>query len=212
MLRARAEREFDAEILVHLDAMYGMALRMTRNAPEAEDLVQETCLKAFRSFHTYKSGTNSKAWVFRILTNSYINKWRKRSKQAQYVSPVDLHEIEERVLSPQEMEAWSNPELSFFQRDVSPRVVAALDELSDDFRTVVVLADLQDFTYQEIAEVMNTPIGTVMSRLYRARRTLQTKLYQYAVEQGYVKSLPAAEGGAVSLDEFRRRRLEGRSN
>lgn len=206
--RTRTERQFDEEILVHLDALYGTAVRMTRNPAEAEDLVQETCLKAFRSFHTYRKGTNGKAWVFRILTNSFINRWRKRSKRAEHVSSLDIHEAADRVLSPAEMQAWSDPEVSFFQRSVSPQVVDALESLSEEFRTVVVLADLQDFSYQEVADLMGTPIGTVMSRLYRARRALQAKLYEYAVEQGYLPELTDGGGATVSLDEFRQRRRE----
>ncbi len=208
--RTRTEREFDEEILVHLDALYGAALRMTRNPAEAEDLVQETCLKAFRSFHTYRRGTNAKAWAFRILTNSYINRWRKKSKRAEHVSNLDIHEAADRVLSPVEMQAWSDPEVAFFRRDVSPKVVDALDGLSDTFRTVVVLADLQDFSYQEVADLMDTPIGTVMSRLYRARRALQAKLYEYALEQGYVPQLTDGCGETVSLEEFRKRRADER--
>ena len=191
---------------MHLDALYGAALRMTRDPADAEDLVQETCMKAFRSFHTYRRGTNAKAWAFRILTNSYINRWRKSSRRAQHISSLDLHEAEERILSPPEMRAWADPEVAFFARDVSPVVAEAVDSLSDDFRTVLVLADLQDFTYQEIADLMGTPIGTVMSRLYRARRALQAKLYDHAVEQGYVPRLTAGDGVTLSLQEYRKRK------
>lgn len=110
-----------------------------------------------------------------------------------------------------EMQAWSNPELAFFRRDVAPTVVEALEGLSEEFRTVVVLVDLQEFSYQEAADLMGTPIGTVMSRLYRARRALQAKLYGYAVEQGYLPELTGGGGEPVSLDEFRQRRLKGRT-
>lgn len=208
--RSRAEKRFEEEILTHLDALYGTALRMCRNPAEAEDLVQETCLKAFRSFHTYREGTNAKAWVFRILTNSFINRWRKRSKRAEHVSNLDIHEAADRMLSPVEMRSWSDPEVAFFQRDVAPQVVDALESLSEEFRTVVVLADLQEFSYQEVADLMGTPIGTVMSRLYRARRALQAKLYKYAIEQGYLPKLIGEGSEPVSLEEFRQRRKEGR--
>jgi len=204
----RADQEFEKEILVHLDPLYATALRLTGRPSDAEDLVQEACLKAYRFFHQYERGTNARAWVFRILVNTFINRYRKKRSEGRVMSDLDLAEHQERLLQPKEMETWSDPEVAFFQRSVDQQVVDALDALSDDFRMVVLLADFQDFTYREIADLMEIPIGTVMSRLYRARRTLQGRLYGYAVDQGYLPEHRDEAGDTVSLDEFRKRQAE----
>lgn len=209
--RKKTEKDqlFEAEMMVHLDALYGAGMRLSGNPGDAEDLVQETCLKAYRSLHLYKPGTNAKAWLLRILTNTFINNYRKRRNAARVISDLDLAEHQDRLLQPEEMKVWSNPETAFFQRDVQPQVIEALDQLSEDYRTVVVLADLQEMSYREIADAMETPIGTVMSRLYRARRQLQSKLFDFAVEQGYLALPERGEQTPISLEEYRERRRSG---
>ncbi len=203
--RSRVEQEFQEEILVHLDALYATGLRLCRTPSDAEDLVQEACLKAYRFFHQYERGTNARAWVFRILVNTFINRYRKKRSESQVISGLDLAEHQERLLQPKEMEVWSDPEVAFFQRKVGSEVIEALEYLSDDFRMVVLLADFQEFTYREIADLMGIPIGTVMSRLYRARRALQARLYEYAVAHGYISEHTDEDGETVSLEEYRQR-------
>ena len=206
--QGKLEKEFEREILVHLDPLYATALRLTGRPSDAEDLVQDACLKAFRFFHQYERGTNARAWAFRILVNTFINRYRRKRSERQVISGLDLAGHQERLLAPHEMEVWSDPEVAFFRRSIGDEVLAALDSLSDDFRTVVLLAGFQDFTYREIADLMGIPIGTVMSRLYRARRALQARLYDYAVEQGYLPEHQDERGETVSLEEFRRRQAE----
>jgi RNA polymerase sigma-70 factor (ECF subfamily) len=204
--KKRIDQRFEEEIVVHMDPLFGAAMRLCRDPGESDDLVQETFLKAYRFFHQYEQGTNAKAWLFRILTNTYINRYRKRRTESEVVSRLDLVEHQDRILQPKEMEVWSNPETAFFERHVGHEVVEALGALSEDYRVVIELVDLQGFSYREAADIMGTPIGTVMSRLYRARRILQSQLYDYAVHQGVLPEITNEAGEMVSLEEFRKAR------
>lgn len=191
--RARADL-FEAQALEFLDPLYGAALRMTRNRADAEDLVQETFAKAFAAFGRFEQGTNLKAWLYRILTNTYINGYRKRQNQP-HTQVVE--ELEDWQLGGAEsMSAMSarSAELEAFDRMPASVVKDALNSLSEDFRMVVYYADVEGFSYQEIADMMGTPIGTVMSRLHRGRRLLRESLREYAREQGF--NVP--EKGATS--------------
>jgi RNA polymerase sigma-70 factor (ECF subfamily) len=191
VVRARLEQQ----ALEHIDALYRTALRMTRNASDAEDLVQEAYLRAFRSLHQFTEGTNLRAWLFRILTNTYINEYRRRQRRP---SSSSLDGIEEFYLydhlidSPVQPED-ERPEDVVLEQLTVDHVTQAIDALPEEFRQVVLLADVEGFSYREIAEIVGIPVGTVMSRLFRGRRRLQRQLYEVAVESGIIKEV-AADG------------------
>jgi len=174
--------QFEAEALVHLDALYGLALRLTGgDRGRAEDLVQETALKAWRGWDGFEPGTNARAWLLTILRNTFINEFRRMQR---HPDPVTFDEIAERSVFADVAE--EDPEGGFFDRLVDAEVSRAVDELPDEFRVPVVLSDLEGLSYQEISDVMGIPVGTVKSRLHRARRRLQRRLYSYAKEMGYL--------------------------
>lgn len=179
----RAAR-FERDALVYLDQLYGAALRMTRNPSDAEDLVQDTYAKAFASFHQFTPGTNLKAWLYRILTNSFINTYRKKQRQPQ-TSGGD--QIEDWQLARAEQHSSSglrSAEMDALDRMPDSAVTDAMNALSPDFRLAVYLADVEGFSYKEIADIMGTPIGTVMSRLNRGRNQLRLALADFARENG----------------------------
>jgi RNA polymerase sigma-70 factor (ECF subfamily) len=169
-----------------IDALYGAALRMTRNPADAEDLVQDTFARAYSAFHQFTPGTNLKAWLYRILTNTYINSYRKAQRAPQI---SDGEQIEDWQLARAESHTSSglrSAEVEALDAMPDSIVTDALSGLSDDFRMAVLLADVEGFSYKEIAEIMGTPIGTVMSRLNRGRGQLREKLRDYATERGLI--------------------------
>jgi RNA polymerase sigma-70 factor (ECF subfamily) len=183
--------DFEAGVLAQLDSLYRTALRMTNNPQEAEDLVQETMLKAFRFSDSYQRGTNLRAWLFRILNTSAINRYRK---QASHPMTTSLPEGEEfylynriRDLSGQELTAGAEDEV--LSQYLDEDVYKALSDLPPNFRMPIILADIEGLSYKEIAEALQIPIGTVMSRISRGRRQLQRSLWEYAKERGYVKEV-----------------------
>jgi RNA polymerase sigma-70 factor (ECF subfamily) len=201
----RTKGEFEELALEHLDPMYSAALRLTKNERDAEDLVQDTFLRAYRFFDKFERGTNIKAWLFKILTNTFINRYRRRVKERTVVEGSERDTVHERFISRDATEYAANPEQYFFDRLLSDDILGAIDTLPLDFRLVVILADLQEFSYKEIAEILACPVGTVMSRLYRGRKLLQKMLKRYAEESGVVKE----EEAPTDLQEYRRRRAEG---
>jgi RNA polymerase sigma-70 factor (ECF subfamily) len=177
---------FERDVLPLLDSLYGAALRMTRNPADAEDLLQDTYLRAYRGFAGFKEGTNLKAWLYRILTNSFINTYRKRQREPQMVEgPDDVEEwyLYDR-LGGRSVEESAEDEV--LDRMPDEDVKRALESLPENFRLPVLLADVEGFSYKEIAEIMDTPIGTVMSRLHRGRKALERALWETARQRGLV--------------------------
>ena len=206
----QSRKQFEDACVAHLDDLYGAALRLARDSARAEELVQDTYVRALRFARSFEWGTNLKAWLFRILTNTFINDYRHRLHERRYVERAASEPIYDEVLDRQAREYAANPEAHaftrFFQRDLE----RALDDLPEDFRLVVVLADLQGFSYKEISEIVGCPIGTVMSRLHRGRRLLQRELVDYAVAAGVrpPRDESDSEAPATSLEQYRRRRRE----
>ena len=184
--RERAER-FEKEALPYLDQLYGAAMRLTRNTHDAEDLVQEAYAKAFASFHQYTQGTNIKAWLYRILNNTFISGYRKSKRQPQHTYTTDMEDWHEYAASTHMSSGLDSAETEALENMEDSDVRQALEKLPSDRQMIVYLADVEGFSYQEIAEIMNIPMGTVMSRLHRARRQLRSLLTDYARELGYIK-------------------------
>jgi RNA polymerase sigma-70 factor, ECF subfamily len=179
----------------HIDALYRTALRMTRNPTDAEDLVQEAYLRAFRSLHQFTEGTNLRAWLFRILTNTYINDYRRRQRRPTSASLDGIEEfyLYDHLVDSRVQPEDDRPEDIVLQQLTVDDVTRSIESLAEEFRQVVLLADVEGFAYREIAEIVGIPVGTVMSRLFRARRRLQRQLYDLAVEAGIIRE-EAANG------------------
>ncbi len=175
-------REFEDEALIHLDTLYNVALRLTGNASDAEDLVQDTIIKAFRAWDKYEPGTNCRAWLVTILRNTFINQFRREAKRP---TPVQYDSVED--ISVFETVQDRDPAGTFFRFIVDDEVKRAIQDLPEEFRVPVVLSDVEGMGYAEIAEILDVPVGTVKSRLFRGRRRLQQRLYDYALEMGYIK-------------------------
>lgn len=197
----RTKQEFEDLALAQMDPLYSAALRLTKNERDAEDLVQDTCMRAYRFFDKFERGTNIKAWLFKILTNTFINRYRRKVKERTVVEGVEREAVHERFISRDATDFAANPEQYFFDRLLSDDVLRAIDALPIDFRLVVILADLQEFSYKEIAEILECPVGTVMSRLFRGRKLLQRTLREYAEGQGLAVSSDVAEGDSETAQE-----------
>jgi RNA polymerase sigma-70 factor (ECF subfamily) len=179
----KKQQEFNEEIIPHMDVLYNFALRLTTDPNDAEDLVQDTIVKAFRFFSSYEKGTNAKAWLFRILKNSFINNYRKVSKRPQEVDFDEVSTFYESVRA--ERTETSDLERLMFRELMDDELSIALSRLPEDFRTVVLLCDVEGYTYEEIANMLDVPIGTIRSRLHRGRNLLKTELLEYAKKRGY---------------------------
>ncbi len=176
-------RIFNQEFMPHINSMYNFAYRLTLDVDDAKDLLQDTYLKAFRFIDSFQQGTNAKAWLFRILKNSFINDYRKKSKEP---SKVDYQEVET-FYNSEDVDRQITPDLRVeaLQDMIGDEISIALNSLDVDFRTVIILCDLEGFKYEEMAKILDIPIGTVRSRLHRARNLLKEKLSEYAKKMGY---------------------------
>ncbi|KAA3631221.1 MAG: RNA polymerase subunit sigma-24 [Calditrichaeota bacterium] len=179
-------KQFEVEALPHMDALYRTALRMTKNEKDAEDLVQEAFVKAYRFWDKFEPGSNCRAWLFKIMTNIFINDYRSKSRSPM---AVNVDDIDDNFLYGQLAVGGKeeNPEQDLFNKIFDDDVKKAIENLPDDFRLVVMLSFLEGFSYQEIAEIADLQLGTVKSRLHRGRKLLQKELYDYAIKNGYVK-------------------------
>ncbi|MGI8393849.1 sigma-70 family RNA polymerase sigma factor [Leucobacter sp. Z1108] len=182
--RADVERRFTRDAMPYLDQLYGAAMKMTRNPQDAQDLVQETFMKAFAAFESFAEGTNLKAWLYRIMTNAYINTYRKKQREPYLGVVEDLEDWQLGGAESTTAMASRSAEAEAIDRTPATVVTDALNDLAEEFRMVVYLADVEGFSYQEIADIIERPIGTVMSRLHRGRAKLRSVLGEYAREQG----------------------------
>lgn len=192
-----ARQEFEKTALTQLDAMYGAALRLTRNPAEAEDLVQDTCVRAYRFWHTFKAGTSIKAWMFTILRNTFINRYHRSNRRRSGKTDLEaqLGALGPEVAVGHPTSKVPGPDAAISQQITRDRIMAALETIPEDYRTAVMLADLEGLAYKEIAEVMDCPIGTVMSRIYRGRRLLHKLLHDHAAELGIIEPEPPETTG-----------------
>src|SRR5215472_3725571 len=185
--RAPKQDAFTEEALTHLDAMYGVACKLARNPTEAEDLVQDAFVKAMRARDQFQVGTNLKAWLFRILTNTFINKYRRGGLERSVFDGPDADPLADGWVSANTMRQLRDPEQVALLPLIEKEIQQALDALPAEFKLAVILCDVEEFSYEEIAQIMGCPIGTVMSRLHRGRKLLQRTLYNHAIAMGIVK-------------------------
>jgi len=206
-------QEFEAEAIAQLSALLGVASRLTRNNADAQDLVQDTLLKAMRARDQFEQGTNMRAWLLRILTNTFINRYRRGGLERRVLDGPDADPLADGWISASTMESMRDPESQALRPMLEQEIKRALDELPEEFRLAVVLSDVEELSYKEIAELMGCPIGTVMSRLHRGRRLLKGRLYEHARALGIVGpealvgDTPAKQEPVINLASYREKRV-----
>jgi len=211
MKKNRTEEEFQKALTEHLDTVYSAALRYTRNEVEAEDLVQDTYIKALRFRHRFEWGTNLRAWLLKILTNTFLNKYRKQQTGRKFYDLCEGDPVYDSFFDRLTGNYQNNPEEHMFNRFFMERLETALDRIPDDFRIVVVLSDVEELSYREISEILGCPIGTVMSRLHRARQLLKRELVDFAAEEGLLptaeeQNTPEMAGNMIKLSDVKKGR------
>jgi RNA polymerase sigma-70 factor (ECF subfamily) len=211
MRLAKAPSGFETEALSHLGSLATVATRLTRNTAEGEDLVQDTLVKAMRARDQFQAGTNMRAWLLRILTNTFINRYRRGGLEKSVVEGPDADPLADGWIGASSLEAMRDPESQALRPVIAQEINVALNELPEEFRLAVVLADVEELSYKEIADIMGCPIGTVMSRLHRGRRLLKSRLVEHARAIGLVANEPAPleernADNTIELDAWRRQR------
>lgn len=226
--RGDKRAEFERVALAHLDAVYGAAYRLTRNARDAEDLTQDALLRAYRFWDSFDEGSNCRSWLLRIVTNTFINEYQRRKRSREILDAATAEQgATDGVLYDTAAAVHRDPEQALLERSVSDDVQRALDALPEDFRTAVVLCDVQGLSYKEIAELMQCPVGTVMSRLFRGRKLLAAALRDFARAEGYLAAPTSVEAPApaaapaptsgpapdqpIDLERYRASKREGSS-
>ncbi len=194
--------EFEKVALIHADELFATGLRLTKNERDAEDLVQETFLRAFTFFHRFEKNTNCRAWLFKILTNTFINNYRRKVKEREILGADDLRPVIENLHSKYRAQFQLNPESGMVRRTFSEDVQKALKTIPLEFRMVVVLADLEGFAYKDVAYILGCPVGTVMSRLFRGRKLMRKQLARLAYDEGIIR-----EPGLYANEDTNRTRI-----
>lgn len=196
--------DFERQVMPYADLLYGAALRMTRNETQAEDLVQETFLRAYRFWHRFEQGTNLKAWLLRIQTNEFINRYRKVDRERRVFDNRAYERAIDQAVDERFEEIPPEARQEFLSRLVGDEVIEAIDALPVDFKLVVLLVDLHELSYKEVAEALECPVGTVMSRLHRGRKLMRAELYDYAVARGIIDPTRSSETASDNLIAFRK--------
>ena len=205
--KTAAERQiFEVEARPQLDTLYAMALRLTRSPVDAEDLVQDTLVRAYRFYDRFEAGTNFKAWLLRIQMNTFVNRYRRATRERQVFDGPMAVPVGEGVMSRASMRGLTDPVGDAQRRLIAREINRAFEELSEDARAIVVLADVEELSYKEIADVVGCPIGTVMSRLHRARKQLQVSLQKHAVQLGIIEDSDDPVDEPIPLEAFRARK------
>src|SRR6186713_941236 len=203
-------REFETEAIAQLSALLGVASRLTRNPADAQDLVQDTLLEAMRARDQFEAGTNMRAWLLRILTNTFINRYRRGGLERSVLDGPDADPLADGWISSSTMESMRDPESQALRPMLEKEIKRILDELPEEFRLAVVLSDVEELSYKEISDIMGCPIGTVMSRLHRGHRILKSRLYEHALAMGLVgpeQAVGKAEPETVvEMDRYRAKR------
>jgi RNA polymerase sigma-70 factor (ECF subfamily) len=206
--RNKSTGSFEESALEHLDALYGAALRLTRDSSDAEDLVQDALVRAYRFQHHFELGTNLKAWLLRILTNTFINHYRRKVRERRVLDTEEGTPVGDGVMSRAAMRGLTDSTAVAQEGLLRDEILAALDNLPEDYRLMIVLADIEELSYKEIADAVGVPIGTVMSRLHRARKLMQKQLVDQAVLMGIVtpEEPQVAASPAIDIQSYRQRK------